>query len=299
MDQTRARALLAAERARLERLLQAETGDPQAADVGDEVDDADRRNAEQTGTAVDQLLQARWAALARAEARLAAGSYGRSVRSGRPIPDERLAADPLAELTVEEAAAAERGTLEEGHDAVGLASASHPFEVLTDPRYHPRGGAGQRGGRRRGACPRAEPGHPHRARRQDPVARQQRFAAQRQRPSRTPTRCDAVPVAAPVGRHQAVLRRRLLALFEEGEQVGVELLLWVANRPCGRRDTPFRVASLTSSTDRRAEASMGMIWSSSPWTIKVGAATGVPAAGPPEGAAATALGRGRGQVGLK
>ena len=77
MDQTRARALLAAERVQLKRLLQAETGEPQAADVGDEVDDADRRNAEQTGTAVDQLLQARWAALARAEARLAAGSYGR------------------------------------------------------------------------------------------------------------------------------------------------------------------------------------------------------------------------------
>jgi DnaK suppressor protein len=112
MDQTRARALLAAERVQLKRLLQAAAGEPQAVDVGDEVDDADRRNAEETGTAVDQLLQARWAALERAEARLAAGSYGRSVHSGRPIPDERLEADPLAELTVEEAAAAERGTLE-------------------------------------------------------------------------------------------------------------------------------------------------------------------------------------------
>ena len=137
MDQTRARALLAAERARLERLLQAETGDPQAADVGDEVDDADRRNAEQTGTAVDQLLRARWAALERAEARLAAGCYGRSVHSGRPIPDERLEADPLAELTVEEAAAAERGTLEDTGEAVGLVSASHPFEVLADPDITP------------------------------------------------------------------------------------------------------------------------------------------------------------------
>src|SRR5215207_6641238 len=137
MDQTRARALLAAERARLERLLQAATGDPQAADVGDEVDDADRRDAEETGIAVDQLLRARWAALARAEARLAAGSFGRSVRSGRPIPDQRLEADPLAELTVEEAAAAERGTLEEGHDAVGLVSAGHPFEVLADADITP------------------------------------------------------------------------------------------------------------------------------------------------------------------
>jgi DnaK suppressor protein len=137
MDQTRARALLAAERVQLKRLLQAETSDPQAADVGDEVDDADRRNAEQTGTAVDQLLQARWAALDRAEARLAAGSYGRSVHSGRPIPDERLEVDPLAELTVEEAAAAERGTLEDTGEAAGLVSANHPFEVLADPDITP------------------------------------------------------------------------------------------------------------------------------------------------------------------
>ena len=31
------------------------------------------------------------------------GSYGRSIRSGAPIPDERLEADPAAELTVQEA----------------------------------------------------------------------------------------------------------------------------------------------------------------------------------------------------
>ena len=137
MDQAKARALLADERARLQRLLQAETGEPQPAELGDEVDDADRRNAEETELAVDQLLGARWAALARAEARLAAGSYGRSVASGQPIPDERLEADPLAELTVQEAAAAERGTLEEGDDAVGLVSAGHPFEVLADAGITP------------------------------------------------------------------------------------------------------------------------------------------------------------------
>ena len=137
MDQARARALLAAERTRLQRLLQAETRQPQAAELGDEVDDADRRNAEETGMAVDQLLRAQWAALQRAEARLAAGSYGRSVRSGPPIPDERLEADPLTELTAEEAAAAEPSTLEESHDEVGLVSASHPFEVLTDPDITP------------------------------------------------------------------------------------------------------------------------------------------------------------------
>jgi DnaK suppressor protein len=137
MDQTQARALLTAERARLQRLLRATTDQPQAAELGDEVDDADRRNAEQAGMAVDQLLQARWAALARAEARLAAGSYGRSVRSGQPIPDERLEADPLAELTAEEAAAAEPEALEQGHDAVGLVSAGHPFAVLAEPDITP------------------------------------------------------------------------------------------------------------------------------------------------------------------
>jgi hypothetical protein len=83
--------------------------------------------------AVDQLLRARWVALQRAEARLAAGSYGRSVRSGQAIPDVRLEADPLAERTVQEAAAAERGALEEADDAVGLVSAGQPFEVLADP----------------------------------------------------------------------------------------------------------------------------------------------------------------------
>ena len=57
--------------------------------------------------------------------------------SGQAIPDERLEADPLAELTVEEAAAAQRGTLEEDNGAVGLVSAGHPFEVLADADVTP------------------------------------------------------------------------------------------------------------------------------------------------------------------
>ena len=48
-------------------------------------------------------LQERLAAIDRALARLEAGTYGRSVISGQPIPDERLEADPAAELTIEEA----------------------------------------------------------------------------------------------------------------------------------------------------------------------------------------------------
>lgn len=140
MDQARAQALLADERARLQRLLRAGNGDPDALDedgVGDEVDDADHRNAEETGAAVDELLRDRWAALGRAEARLAAGRYGRSVHSGQPIPDERLEADPLAELTVEEAAAVQAGDLEPTDDAAGLRTAAHPYEVLDDPDITP------------------------------------------------------------------------------------------------------------------------------------------------------------------
>jgi DnaK suppressor protein len=137
MDQAHARALLAEERARLERLLAAGSETPDPVDLGDDVDDADRRTAEQTGTAVNQLLRARWAALERAEARLAAGSYGLSVRSGRPIPDERLEADPLAELTVEEAAAEKRGAFVDAGDAAGLKSARHPYEVLDDADITP------------------------------------------------------------------------------------------------------------------------------------------------------------------
>ena len=43
----------------------------------------------------------------------------------------------MAELTVEEAAAAERGALEAGHDAVGLVSAGHLFQVLADADITP------------------------------------------------------------------------------------------------------------------------------------------------------------------
>lgn len=41
-------------------------------------------------------------AVDRAEARLVAGTYGISIESGKPIPDERLEAFPTAERTVEE-----------------------------------------------------------------------------------------------------------------------------------------------------------------------------------------------------
>jgi DnaK suppressor protein len=110
MDDARARELLRDERARVERLLlelaQAGEEDRDATRAtGDIADPAQPLTDEQTADAIAEGLRARVTAIERAEARLAAGTYGRSVRSGSPIPDERLEADPAAELTVEEEAA--------------------------------------------------------------------------------------------------------------------------------------------------------------------------------------------------
>lgn len=112
MEQQRARQLLADERAHLERLL-AEVGRRDVVrEAGDEHADRDDGaqplTAEEADETVATGLRSRLAAISRAEARLEAGTYGRSVKSGDLIPDERLEADPAAELTVEEAAAARR-----------------------------------------------------------------------------------------------------------------------------------------------------------------------------------------------
>jgi DnaK suppressor protein len=111
MEPERARQLLEDEKARLEQLL-AERSEAAEQDraAGDESarfsDGAESLTAEAGDDAVIGGIEARLGAIARAEERLAAGTYGRSVRSGAPIPDERLEADPAAELTVEEAAQA-------------------------------------------------------------------------------------------------------------------------------------------------------------------------------------------------
>jgi DnaK suppressor protein len=109
MEEARARKLLSAERARLETLLrettQAGNEDREAVgDVGDIADPAQPLTDQEGEDAVAAALRDRLAAVARAEDRLAAGTYGRSVRSNERIPDERLEADPAAELTVEEEA---------------------------------------------------------------------------------------------------------------------------------------------------------------------------------------------------
>jgi DnaK suppressor protein len=108
VDNERAEELLRAERARVESLLDAVKGDGQsdrsaANEQGDMSDSSETLVSEGTDDAVADGLTQRLAAIERAEQRLAAGTYGRSVSSGELIPDERLEADPAAELTVDEA----------------------------------------------------------------------------------------------------------------------------------------------------------------------------------------------------
>jgi DnaK suppressor protein len=109
LDEARATALLAEERRRVENLLVATRQDAAsdrdaALGSGDIADPAEPLTAEEGADAAIESLQDRLDAITRAEARLREGTYGRSVRSGLPIPDARLEADPAAELTVEEAA---------------------------------------------------------------------------------------------------------------------------------------------------------------------------------------------------
>lgn len=110
MNDERAKELLDAERRRVEELLHEATRafheDRRAAnETGDMADPAERLTAEGLDDALASGLRDRLAQIERVEARLKDGTYGRSVASGLPIPEERLEADPAAELTVEEAAA--------------------------------------------------------------------------------------------------------------------------------------------------------------------------------------------------
>ncbi|MBV9204468.1 MAG: hypothetical protein JO037_03460 [Actinobacteria bacterium] len=115
MDQDRARSLLTAERDEVRHLLrqteEAVRQDRQSeldSQIGDVEDAAQALRSEGTDGAIAGTLRDRLEAIERALRRLDDGSYGRSVRSGDPIPDERLEADPAAELTVDEARADER-----------------------------------------------------------------------------------------------------------------------------------------------------------------------------------------------
>lgn len=106
MDPARAKELLAKERKEIEdAIANAQRGGPEEGDDRVEPGDYDSEGLYQDefdqGLLAD--LKERLAAVERAEGRLANGTYGVSVRSGDPIPDERLEAVPTAELTIEEA----------------------------------------------------------------------------------------------------------------------------------------------------------------------------------------------------
>ena len=104
MDADRARELLAAERARIERALK-RLGPEDDSEPADEYDPANLASdlyQEEFDEGRADDLREQLDAVRRAEERLAAGTYGRSVESGEPIPDERLEALPTAELTAEE-----------------------------------------------------------------------------------------------------------------------------------------------------------------------------------------------------
>jgi DnaK suppressor protein len=106
MDEERARQLLTAERERIERALARLAHE----ETGEEADEEDPANLasdlyqDELDEGLADDLREELAAVERAEARLAAGTYGLSVESGKPIPDERLEAIPTAERTAEEEA---------------------------------------------------------------------------------------------------------------------------------------------------------------------------------------------------
>lgn len=102
MDPERARERLAEERARtereLERLGQSQASDePQ--DTGDQANELEQTD---TDNALREDLRRTLEAIERAEARLEDGTYGVSVVSGEPIPDQRLEAIPWADRKVDE-----------------------------------------------------------------------------------------------------------------------------------------------------------------------------------------------------
>jgi DnaK suppressor protein len=111
MDAESARALLARQR---KRILQGLRGlRPQSSDepTTDQhmADQASDLYDNELGEGLSDDLRAELAAVERAEQRLAEGTYGLSIESGEPIPDDRLEAMSTAERTAAEQERFERG----------------------------------------------------------------------------------------------------------------------------------------------------------------------------------------------
>ena len=104
MEPERARELLAAERKRIERALgrRRHEDDSEPADEFDPANLATDLYQDEFDEGLGDDLREQLAAVERAEARLAAGTYGLSIESGDPIPDERLEILPAAERTADE-----------------------------------------------------------------------------------------------------------------------------------------------------------------------------------------------------
>jgi DnaK suppressor protein len=105
MQPERARELLARERSRLERELSTrDLADPGERLGHAEPNDEGSEDLYEVGLdeARREQLKDELSAVTRAEERLAAGTFGLSVESGEPIPDQRLEVLPTAERTVAE-----------------------------------------------------------------------------------------------------------------------------------------------------------------------------------------------------
>src|SRR5579864_3921017 len=104
MDTDRARELLKAERERIEHALgkRAHEDDSEPADEYDPANLASDLYQDELDEGLEDDLREQLAAVERAEQRLAAATYGPSIESGEPIPDERLEILPAAERTADE-----------------------------------------------------------------------------------------------------------------------------------------------------------------------------------------------------
>ena len=113
ITEARARELVAAERARITAALAdleagvRSEGPLQGQQTGESWELGTDMAREGVDLALVASLRGQLIAADRAAARIDAGTYGRSVESGRPIPTERLEAMPLADRTMEEQVALE------------------------------------------------------------------------------------------------------------------------------------------------------------------------------------------------
>ncbi|MGA8218591.1 MAG: hypothetical protein WB771_08505 [Solirubrobacterales bacterium] len=102
MDAERARQRLAEERARIERELEGHGREEPSDEPRDSGDQANELEQTDTENALRADLRQTLDAIEKAEARVEEGTYGVSVVSGDPIPDERLEAIPWADRNVGE-----------------------------------------------------------------------------------------------------------------------------------------------------------------------------------------------------